>query len=128
MNYTAEKKDMVCDFTPDSKCDEYFLYKHLGWAYEKEWRIIQQTEEPYFCYGLEDLACIIVGCRIKGELLEIIQKYISENIPIMKAFPGYYSFGVKVEPLGHNHNYDGSVEGIIYNTEELLQYIEAKRL
>lgn len=124
VQYTTELKDAVYDCTPASQYDEHFLYKHWGWGYEKEWRIIERTDDSYFSYKSEDLACVIVGSKMKSELLEMIHEYVPRNIPILKASPGYHSFSVKMEPLNQNHSYDGSVEGIIYSTEELLQYIK----
>lgn len=127
VQYTTEMEGTVYGCTPTMQYDEHFLYKHWGWGYEKEWRIIERTDDSYFSYKSEDLACVIVGSKMKGELLEIIHEYVPRNIPILKASPGYHSFSVKMEPLNQNYDYNGSVEGIIYSTEELLQYINTKR-
>ena len=106
---------------------DHFLYKHIGWAYEKEWRITKQQQEPFFYFDLDELVSIVVGYRIKDEILEVIQKYLPGNIPVLKAFPGFHTFCVKMEPQGYQRRYEGMSDGAIYSTEELLEYIETTK-
>ena len=64
VNYLAGPKDSIGVSNDFPDCEDFFLYKQMGWSYEAEWRIVQKfTEErkpTYFTYELDDLACIIV--------------------------------------------------------------------
>ena len=128
VQYIAEQQGITIHCSETAQYDDHFLFKHIGWAYEKEWRIINKTDDSFFFYRPEDLACVIFGCKMEEEILEVIQKYLPKDIPVFKAFPGYHTFCVKMEPLGYKRRYEGLADGVIHNAKELLQYIDVMKV
>lgn len=123
VQYITGQKSRMCEISEFPNWEEHFLDKHVGWSYEKEWRVVEKTEQTYLDFLLDDIMCIIVGCRINEECLNILKDYFPKTVHILKASPGYRTFCVKVEPIKETYSYDGSSTDIIYTAEELLQYI-----
>lgn len=84
VEYLVEQKEPVFLHGDFPDFEEHFLCKQIGWAYEKEWRIVKRSSERkganYFTYKAEDLACIIVGQKIDpSNFKKTAELYFSPN-------------------------------------------------
>lgn len=128
VEYITEKPESVSEIDGICIDDRYFLQKDFGWAYEKEWRIIEQDQTGdncYFEYTSDDLACIVFGNKIRKETEEIIQAYIPQTIPQYMALPGERSFRIQLLSADYERTWDGTQPPFITNEHELLRHIKS---
>lgn len=79
----AEKVKYVSnrnEFSSDTKqaIENDLYYKNSDWSYEREWRIIKETNESYITYDRSDLACIIFGEKTDEIIKELIKNTFSD--------------------------------------------------
>ena len=103
------------------------LYKkQSGWAGEKEWRIVDKTDELFFKYDSSELMAIIVGHRVDDETVSFIKSVLNNSIPIFKTHPGIHTRCIKVLPYDYYKVMDGVPFDYISNEDELYNYIKRR--
>ena len=104
-----------------------FFYKHIDWAYEKEYRIVKKTKEQFFKYKHEDIACVILGANIEKSICTFLAKSIPQNTCMFKAKIGYRSFGIDLYSFENKITYDGSIMDYIRDDSQLINVLETQK-
>ena len=97
-----------------------FLKKDDGWSYEKEWRIIRNTQSNYLHFDSKDLKGIIFGHKLNKEILNFITANMNLNIIKMKTNIGYRSFRINILPINYELDLDGSLIKVL-DVEKTLE-------
>lgn len=97
--------------------------KEIGWKHEKEWRIVEKTNDKFFDFRTEEIACVIFGERMSDEVRNFISNYIPDSIHKLVAHAGLHTYKVYFQPQDYNKKYDGSTSFEISNNKELLRYL-----
>lgn len=84
----------------DEILQEEFLVKNCGWSYEKEWRIISNSESNYLYFDKSNLFGIIFGSKINEEIFDFLNGFIKIIYPdntfkTYKAYPGKQSNSIR---------------------------------
>lgn len=78
VKYVSARNEFSSDTHQATANDLY--YKNSDWSYEREWRIVKETNKDYIDYNSNDLACIIFGEKTDEMVKELIKNTFS-NIP-----------------------------------------------
>lgn len=76
VNYVDGRKEFSADINQAVEND--LTYKNKDWTYEREWRIIKQTEEDYMSYNSTDLACIVFGEKTPKMIKKLIMNTFTD--------------------------------------------------
>ena len=76
VKYVSNRNEFSSDTQQAIENDLY--YKNSDWSYEREWRIIRETNENYITYNRSDLACIIFGEKTDAIIKELIKNTFSD--------------------------------------------------
>ena len=118
INYVKERTNYSFD-----NMIECFYEKGEGWKYEKEWRIIKKTDDSFFRFDREEIACVIFGERINSEVKSHINKCLDPSIMRLDAHTGMRTFNIYYQPMNYMTDFDGSLAFEIRNDEELSAYL-----
>lgn len=125
MSEATNEYGFVDDDKVESEVFKSFFYKHTDWEYEKEYRVVRETEETFFDYKPEDLACIILGANLENDICSFLVQGLSPNVYIYRAKVGYRSFKIDLYPFGSYIKDDGSemqyIRDITEFTNKLLE-------
>ena len=97
---------------------ESFFYKQSGWRHEKEWRVIEKTEEDYFKFNSKDLIGVIIGERVPAEIKKIMVNYLPETVKALRTKVGFQTYTIHFLPWDYEVSYDGIKLPYIDNLEE----------
>lgn len=118
-------RDFLDDYD-DESIKSSFLIKEEGWKHEKEWRIVEKSENKYFEYDKSDLASVIFGPEIDIDKKNRIIANLPDNFPT-------YNLHIRAEQLrlflledGAVIEKDGSTPNFISNTDEFFKRIRNK--
>lgn len=121
----ADEYGVVSNSSIEPEVFKGFFYKHTDWAYEKEYRIVKETDDTFFEYAAENVACVILGIDIDENIQKCLVDHIPENVKIYQAKIGYRSFGINLHPYGIEIKYDGSEPNYIRDVSALIDSIKA---
>lgn len=79
--------ESITEKTDRQMISNNFLYKSRGWRYEKEWRIVKKTKDPYMTFDRKDIFEIIVGFPY---LIENSHLYYLQGLCREYSIPLYY--------------------------------------
>lgn len=102
---------------------KHFQIKQPDWKSEREWRIVEQTNDNYITYNPDELLCIIIGHNVSKETVKTLQNHIRTNVKILQTKPGIISRNINFLPLGYIPVYDGSSPTHISELNELEKYV-----
>ena len=121
----AKKVKYLSDSTKNSSPDplDSFYIKEIGWKYESEWRIVEKTDDKFFEFKIEEIACVIYGEKMPKEIQKFISKYIPDSIIKLVAHAGMQTHKVYYQPQDYVKKLDGSTNSEITNNKELLRYL-----
>ena len=105
---------------------ESFFYKHCDWSYENEFRIVEKSEEYFFNFSAQDLACIIIGNQMNTEYREFICKNIRSDIPLYYSYPGVRTFRINLLDINYDNFGSGSPVPSIYTIDGLVNDINKR--
>lgn len=106
---------------------ESFFYKHYGWAYEREFRIVEKSEQNYFYFNSSELACIIIGNNMNNDCQRFIQDNIRSDIPIYISYPGFRTFRINLINIDYSEIGLGEKIQFIYTIDNLVDDIKKRR-
>lgn len=122
-NKELKKREAYDDEALTQAVEENFFHKQYGWAYEKEWRIIERKKKTnsFFAFEEEDLIGIILGNNLSEEIQKIIiEKLRNKHIKMLKTRIGYSTYKINLLPWEYEIQYDGSKPCYIKNVTSYL--------
>ena len=83
----AEIEEVTYHASPNSIewefCIDDLFKKGVAWQHEAEYRIVRHSKAgKYFKFDIEDLACVILGNKLKPKFEKRIKSLIPKNVPI----------------------------------------------
>lgn len=110
-----EGHEFVCGESLD---EADLLKKGKAWEHEEEYRIISHdNNSDYFFFEPDDIACVILGCKMDESVRKHIKSFIPKVVPIftVDSDPSKFSLYMKPE-INPNQR--------VYTVDELIKKIE----
>ena len=106
------------------KAIEEDLYtKSQDWQYEKEWRIIEQSEDSHFRFKREELVAVVFGYQINPETKETIKRALPRGTKLFKTHAGRQTKRIRLLPDDYEIVYDGNEPAFINTISELCDAV-----
>lgn len=100
-----------------------FFVKHADWQYEKEWRIVEKTENKYFPFKKEELAAVIYGHKIDPGNKRIIQRMLPSEVKQYAIHIGGQTGTIRLLPEEYSIDYSGRAPNFIDTVDALYKSI-----
>ena len=72
---------------PSEAIEESLRFKHKDWAYENEWRLIQNEDAGFLNYEASELVGIIIGENMSLDKRKVLVKLCKDkNIPCFRTY------------------------------------------
>lgn len=97
-----------------------FFNKRIEWLYEREWRIVDESDSQYVYFDPGELVGIIIGHNTKKELQKELLKVISDNVVVMKTKVRYRTNQIGLLPYDYKELHTGDDIPFI---EDLTKYL-----
>ena len=102
--------------------------KGEDWAYEKEWRIVYNSDSSYTSFEHDALACIIINeMKIDKTVLKWIVSYCNNHcVPLLSISRCRRPNQLKIKPYSIQSDTGVSRRKALYNVDQLIGYLHAK--
>ena len=97
-----------------------FYNKRIEWIYEREWRIVDESDSDYVCFDPDELVGIIIGHNTNLQMQKELLNAISDNVIVMKTKVRYRTNQIGLLPYDYNELYTGDDIPFI---EDLTKYL-----
>ena len=86
---------------PSEAIEESLRFKHKDWAYENEWRLIQNEDAGFLNYEVSELVGIIIGENMSLDKRKVLVKLCKDKcIPCFRTYKDKTElFKVSSKPL-----------------------------
>ncbi len=116
-------QEIALDHEIEDKIYAGFFKKHADWSYEKEWRIVQKTNDKYYSYRKNELVAVIFGHKIDDGNKRIINRMLPPKVKRFVIHIGGQSGRIKLLRDGYMLPGDGSEPTFICALSELCDAI-----
>ncbi len=85
--FSLSDEDFMDEDIPSEAIEESLRFKHKDWAYENEWRLIQNEDAGFLNYEEPELVGIIIGENMDADKRKVLVKLCKDkNVPCFRTY------------------------------------------
>ena len=87
ITFSLSDEDFMDEDIPSEAIEESLRFKHKDWAYENEWRLIQNEDAGFLNYEVSELVGIIIGENMSLDKRKVLVKLCKDKcIPCFRTY------------------------------------------